>query len=139
MCPTKAITMVKQRTPGDKKAAAKKKAAKKKAATKKVAAKKKAPTRKAAAKKASIDYGRCIGCGVCVTKCDKFKAIVLRERRVFRPPADNMAEAWARRYFELKGEQDNLVPRMTLGVTRFLGSVNPLHITGPRAMSFKKD
>jgi len=139
MCPTKAITMVKQEDAGTKRAAAKKKAATKKGETKKVAAKKKAATRKAAAKKATIDYGRCIGCGVCVTKCDKFKAIVLRERKVFRPPADNMAEAWARRYFELKGQEDNLVPRMTLGVTRFLSSVNPLHVTGPRAMSFKKD
>ena len=88
---------------------------------------------------AVIDYKRCIGCGVCVTKCDKFRAIVLQERKIFRPPADNMAEAYARRYFELKGTQDNLVPKLTLGVTRFLSSVNPIHITGPRAMTFKGD
>ena len=88
---------------------------------------------------AVVNAERCIGCGVCVTKCDKFKAIVLRERKIFRPPADNMAEAFARRYFELKGRQDNLVPKLTLGVTRFLSSVNPIHVTGPRAMSFKKD
>jgi len=128
MCPMDAITMVKRPGTNGKRTPAKNKAAKKKATKK-----------KAAAKMAVIDYKRCIGCGVCVTKCDKFKAIVLRERKVFRPPADNMAEAFARRYFELKGQQDNLVPKLTLGVTRFLASVNPLHITGPRAMSFKKD
>ena len=139
MCPMNAITMVKQAGTGGKRTPATKKAATKKVATKKVAAKKKATTRKAAARKAVIDYKRCIGCGVCVTKCDKFKAIVLRERKIFRPPADNMAEAFARRYFELKGQQDNLVPKLTLGVTRFLSSVNPIHMTGPRAMSFKKD
>jgi NAD-dependent dihydropyrimidine dehydrogenase PreA subunit len=134
MCPMNAITMVKQAgTEG------KTTAAKKKTTTKEVAEKKKATTRKAASKKATIDYKRCIGCGVCVTKCDKFRAIVLRERKIFRPPADNMAEAYARRYFELKGQQDNLLPKLTLGVTRFLSSVNPIHMTGPRAMSFKKD
>jgi len=134
MCPMDAIIMVKRPGTNDKRTPAKKKAAKTKAVTKKVVTKK-----KAAAKMAVIDYKRCIGCGVCVTRCDKFKAIVLRERKVFRPPADNMAEAYARRYFELKGQQDNLVPKLTLGVTRFLSSVNPLHMTGPRAMSFKKD
>lgn len=139
MCPMNAITMVKQPGTDGKKTPARKKTETKKVATKKVAAKKKAATSKAAAKMAVIDYKRCIGCGVCVTKCDKFKAIVLRERKIFRPPADNMAEAYARRYFELKGQQDNLLPRLTLGVTRFLSSVNPIHMTGPRAMSFKKD
>ena len=138
MCPTKAITMVTQKGTGAKKAAAKKKSTTQKAKMKNAAAKKKTATGKAVTKKATIDYRRCIGCGVCVTQCDKFKAIVLRERKVFRPPAENMAEAWARRYFELKGQQDNLIPRMTLGVTRFLSSVNPIHITGPRAMSFRK-
>jgi len=144
MCPMDAITMVKRPGTDGKKAPAKKKTvtkktATKKVATKKVAAKKKATTKKAAPKMAVIDYKRCIGCGVCVTKCDKFQAIILRERKIFRPPADNMAEAFARRYFELKGQQDNLLPKLTLGVTRFLSSVNPVHMTGPRAMSFNKD
>jgi len=139
MCPMDAITMVKQAGTDGKQAPAKKKAAAKKGTTKKAVAKKKTTTRKAAAQKAVIDFNRCIGCGVCVTKCDKFKAIVLRERKIFRPPADNMAEAFARRHFELKGQQDNLVPKLTLGVTRFLSSVNPIHMTGPRAMTFKKD
>jgi len=144
MCPMDAITMVKRPGTDGKKAPAKKKTATKKTATKKVAtkkvaAKKKATTKKAAPKMAVIDYKRCIGCGVCVTKCDKFQAIILRERKIFRPPADNMAEAFARRYFELKGQQDNLLPKLTLGVTRFLSSVNPVHMTGPRAMSFNKD
>ena len=133
MCPMNAITMVKRPGTNGKKTPAKKMPVTKKSATKKVT------TRKTAAKMAVIDYKRCIGCGVCVTKCEKFKAIVLRQRKIFRPPADNMAEAFARRYFELKGQQDNLVPKLTLGVTRFLSSVNPIHMTGPRAMSFKKD
>jgi NAD-dependent dihydropyrimidine dehydrogenase PreA subunit len=139
MCPMGAITMVKRPGTYGKKAPARKKTAKKKVATRKAATKKKTATRKATPKMAVIDYKRCIGCGVCVTKCDKFEAIVLQERKIFRPPADNMAEAFARRYFELKGQQDNLVPKLTLGVTRFLSSVNPIHITGPRAMTFKKN
>ena len=88
-------------------------------------------------KKATIDYNRCIGCGVCVIKCDKQHAIVLRTRKVHKPPADTMAEFWVRHYFEQKGQEQNLVPRLTLGVTRLLGKVNPIHVTGPRAISFK--
>jgi len=138
MCPLDAISMVKQKAgaAGKKKPAAKKKSA----ATKKVAAKKAAAGKKKAAvkQKATVDYNRCIGCGVCVTRCEPAKAITLRERKIYTPPAENMAEAWARRYFELKGQQDHLLPQLTLGATRVLASVNPIHVTGPRALSFGK-
>ena len=138
MCPMDAISMVTVKGAAKKKAPAGKKAAAKKAAGKKVVAKK-AAAKKRTVKKATIDLTRCIGCGVCVTQCDKATAITLKARKVFTPPAENMAEAWARRYFQLKGQEDNLLPKFTLGVTRFLSNVNPLHITGPRAISFNKD
>jgi len=70
-------------------------------------------------------------------QCDKFKAINLVEKKVYTPPADNMVESWMRHYFEQKGQTDNLLPRLSLGVTRMLANVNPIHITGPRALSFK--
>ena len=105
----------------------------KKTKTKKAAAAKK----KAPRKKAVIDLTRCIGCGVCVLQCDKVKAVTLEERKVYTPPADNMVEFWMRHYFQQKGQADNALPRLSLGVTRLLSNVNPIHITGPRALSFK--
>jgi len=90
-------------------------------------------------KKATIDYTRCIGCGVCVTKCDKNHAVILRERPIHKPPADNMAEFWLKRYFEIKGYQDNFFPKLSLGAVRALSKINPIHITGPRARKLGKD
>ncbi|UCD85633.1 MAG: hypothetical protein JSU92_05435 [Deltaproteobacteria bacterium] len=54
-----------------------------------------------------------------------------------KPPADNMAEFWLHRYFELKGRENDILPRLSLGVTRLLAKINPIHITGPRAKRFK--
>ena len=121
-CPMDAITM-----------AAPKTRAVEKTKTKKAAATKK----KTPKKKAVIDLTRCVGCGVCVLQCDKVKAISLQERKVYTPPASNMVEFWMRHYFQQKGQADNLLPKLSLGVTRMLSNVNPIHITGPRAMSFK--
>ena len=84
-------------------------------------------------KKATIDYTRCIGCGVCVTRCDKNHAVILRERPIHKPLADNMAEFWLKRYFEIKGYQDNFFPKLSLGAVRALSKINPIHLTGPRA------
>ena len=88
-------------------------------------------------KKASIDLMRCIGCGVCVVKCGKQNAVVLRERESYQPPADNMAEFWIRRYFELKGKETDFLPKLTLGAARVLSKISPIHVTGPRAPRFK--
>ncbi len=125
MCPLDAISMVKAAGTVKKK---------------KAAAKKKSPGKKKAAikQKAVIDYNRCIGCGVCVTKCEPAQAITLRERMIYTAPSENMAEAWARRYFELKGQENDLLPQLTLGATRLLSNLNPIHVTGPRALSFGK-
>lgn len=87
-------------------------------------------------RKARIDYARCIGCGVCVIKCDKEKAISLQTRKIHKPPVDNLAEFWLRRFFEVKGREEGLLPRLTLGATRVLSRVNPIHLTGPRAWRF---
>ncbi len=88
-------------------------------------------------KKSTIDYKRCIGCGVCVIKCSKFNAITLRQRAVTRKTNYNLAEMFVRRYFELKGKDNNFWPKFTLGATRLLSKASPIHLTGPRAMSFK--
>ncbi len=88
-------------------------------------------------KKAVIDYKRCIGCGVCVIKCSKFKAMTLRQRAVTKKPNYTMAEMFMRRYFELKGKDNNFWPKFTLGAARVLAKLAPVHMTGPRALSFK--
>ena len=84
-------------------------------------------------KKAVVDYIRCVGCGVCVIKCEKQKAMSLRQREDHKPAFDNTAEYWLRRYFELKGKEDNLMPRFALGATRVISKISPIHFTGPRA------
>jgi electron transport complex protein RnfB len=89
-------------------------------------------------KKAAVDYARCIGCGVCVIKCDKQKAISLKTRKIHKPPVDNIVEFWARRYFQLKGREENFLPKLTLGATRALTRINPVHLTGPRARRLGK-
>ena len=89
-------------------------------------------------KKAVVDYARCIGCGVCVVKCDKQKAISFKTRKIHRPPVDNIVEFWMRRYFQLKGREENLLPKLTLGATRALSRINPIHLTGPRARRLMK-
>ncbi len=87
--------------------------------------------------KSTIDYKRCIGCGVCVIKCTKQNAISLRQRAVTKKPNYNLAELSVRRYFELKGTDNNFWPKFTLGATRLLSMASPLHFTGPRAPRLK--
>jgi len=89
-------------------------------------------------KKAVVDYARCIGCGVCVVKCDKQKAITFKTRKIRKPPVDNLVEFWMRRYFQLKGREENFLPKLTLGATRALSRINPIHLTGPRARRLMK-
>jgi NAD-dependent dihydropyrimidine dehydrogenase PreA subunit len=89
-------------------------------------------------KKAVVDYARCIGCGVCVVKCDKQKAITFKTRKIHKPPVDNLVEFWMRRYFQLKGREENFLPKLTLGATRALSRINPIHLTGPRARRLMK-
>jgi hypothetical protein len=50
-----------------------------------------------------------------------------------------MAEFWLKRYFEIKGYQDNFFPKLSLGAVRALSKINPIHITGPRARKLGKD
>ncbi len=80
---------------------------------------------------ASIDYTRCIGCGVCVVKCPQ-SAIILRERKTYQPPARTPAEFALNRYFEIKGYEHPLLPKLSLGVGRLIDKVVPLHISGPK-------
>jgi electron transport complex protein RnfB len=89
-------------------------------------------------KKAAVDYARCIGCGVCVVKCDKQKAISFKTRKIHKPPVDNLVEFWMRRYFQLKGREEDFLPKLTLGATRALSRINPIHLTGPRARRLMK-
>ena len=89
-------------------------------------------------KKAVVDYARCIGCGVCVIKCDTQKAIAFKTRKIHKPPVDNLVEFWVRRYFQLKGREENFLPKLTLGATRALSRINPIHLTGPRARRLMK-
>ena len=85
-------------------------------------------------------YGKTliIGCGGCVVKCDEQKAISFKPRKIHKPPVDNIVEFWVRRNFQLKGREEDFVPKLTLGATRALARINPVHITGPRARGWTK-
>lgn len=82
--------------------------------------------------KAAVDYARCIGCGVCVLKCDKTKAITLRQRDNYRPPAENPFDFFVQRYLEVKGPPASLLPKFQLGLGRLLAKAPPVHLSGPR-------
>jgi len=88
-------------------------------------------------KKAVVDYARCIGCGVCVPKCNK-NNIALKYREKISSPADSLPELLLSNYYKSKNTQDNFLPKLTLGATRLLAKASPLHMTGPRAMTFKE-
>ncbi len=80
---------------------------------------------------ATIDYARCIGCGVCVDKCDN-EAISLRERKDYKPPADNVVDHVVNRYLEIKGHDKNaLLPRVGLGAGRLLSKFVQHRVAGP--------
>jgi NAD-dependent dihydropyrimidine dehydrogenase PreA subunit len=89
-------------------------------------------TPRARKKKASIDPARCIGCGLCVSKCDKQKAVTLRAREDYKPPAKSMVEYYMNRYCEVKGIESPILDRVGLGVSRLLDKYSPLHISGPK-------
>ena len=81
---------------------------------------------------ATVDYVRCIGCGVCVTKCDD-KAITLRERKNYKPPADNVVDHALQRYYEIKGyDEKALLPRVGLGVGRLISGFVQHRVSGPK-------
>ncbi len=83
-------------------------------------------------KKASIDPARCIGCGLCVFKCDKQRAVTLRARADYKPPAKSMVEYTMNRYCEMKGIESPILDRVGLGVSSLLEKYSPLHISGPK-------
>ena len=83
-------------------------------------------------KKASIDPARCIGCGLCVFKCDKQRAVTLRAREHYKPPAKSMVEYTMNRYCEVKGIESPILDRVGLGVRSLLEKYSPLHISGPK-------
>ena len=78
-----------------------------------------------------FDSTRCIGCGVCVTKCDQ-KALSLKERRGHKPPSENPLEFYADRYLEVKGPDIDFIPKLKLGVARFIGKISPIQLSGPK-------
>ena len=83
-------------------------------------------------KKASIDPARCIGCGLCVFKCDKQRAVTLRAREDYKPPAKSMVEYTMNRYCEVKGIESPILDRVGLGVSHLLEKYSPLHVSGPK-------
>ena len=82
-------------------------------------------------KTARVDYTRCIGCGICVTKCDN-NAVVLKGRPNYKPPAETGVEYILNRYFEIKGYENPILPRVSLGVGRLISKYVPFHISGPK-------
>jgi len=87
---------------------------------------------KAKKKKASVDPARCIGCGLCVFKCEEQKAVTLRAREDYKPPAKSLVEYTMNRYFEIKGVESPILDRVGLGVSRLLEKYSPLHVSGPK-------
>ncbi len=80
----------------------------------------------------TVDYTRCIGCGVCVTKCDD-GAVILRERKDYKPPADNIVDHAINRYFEFKGyDKNRFLPRVSLGAGRVLSKLVQHRVAGPK-------
>ena len=82
--------------------------------------------------KASVDRTRCIGCGVCVIRCDKAKALTLRERKRYAPPSETLGDYALSRYLEYRGVNTFLTRRLSLGLGRILNRMSPVHLTGPR-------
>lgn len=83
-------------------------------------------------KKASIDPARCIGCGLCVLNCDKQRAITLRPRPDYKPPAKTLVDYTLNRYCEVKGIESPILDRVGLGVSSLLEKYSPFHISGPK-------
>ncbi len=83
-------------------------------------------------KKAGVDPCRCIGCGLCVLKCDKNKAMGLRERKGYQPPAETFGDYFLSRYLEYKGFNTALTNRLSLGLGRAINKLSPVHLSGPK-------
>lgn len=81
--------------------------------------------------KAVIDYSRCIGCGICVIKCNKNKAVSLKERENYKPPAKTLFDFALNRYFEYKGYENKFLPKISIGIGRILEKTSPFHVSGP--------
>lgn len=79
----------------------------------------------------TINYARCIGCGLCVTACDKNKAMSLRERKTYAPPSKTVPDYYADRYMEVKGGNIPFGPKLKLGIGRIIGRVSPFSVSGP--------
>jgi len=86
-------------------------------------------------KKAVLDPARCIGCGLCVLQCDKNRAIHLREREAYLPPAETLGDYALSRFLEVKGLNSALAQSLSLGVGRLIARVSPVHLTGPKYRS----
>jgi NAD-dependent dihydropyrimidine dehydrogenase PreA subunit len=86
-------------------------------------------------KKASLDPARCIGCGLCVLKCDQNRAIRLKERESYLPPSETLGDYALSRFLEVKGLNTALAQRLSLGAGRLIARVSPLHLTGPKYRS----
>ncbi len=82
-------------------------------------------------KKAVLEHVRCIGCGLCVINC-KENAIIMKARPNYKPPEETGYEFFLNRFFEIKGYENPVLPRISLGLGRLLSNVVPFHLTGPR-------
>jgi Fe-S-cluster-containing hydrogenase component 2 len=83
-------------------------------------------------KKSEIDYIKCIGCGICVSKC-RNNSISLRERANYQPPPDNIVEFTVHRYLEAKRyDKNGLLPRASLGMGRLLAMFFQHKVGGPK-------
>ena len=85
-------------------------------------------------KKAVVDYRRCIGCGVCAVKC-KDNAVSLRARANYKPPEDTRFEFILNRFFEIKGYDNPLLPKISRGAGHLIDKISPVHLSGPRYKS----
>ncbi len=90
-------------------------------------------------KKASVDYTRCVGCGLCVGKCEKTRALTLRERAAYKPPSENVFTYLSERLRETTGQDHSLIPGLTFDIGNLLYKASPFGISGPRYKARKHD
>jgi ferredoxin len=80
----------------------------------------------------AIDYNRCIGCGVCVSKCDE-NAISLKEKSNYQPPPDSVVDHGIKRYLEFKNyDKNGFLPKVGLGMGRLISNFVQPKLTGPK-------
>ncbi len=83
-------------------------------------------------KKARVNYARCIGCGLCIDKCDKTRALSLKERAGHKPPSKNPVDYYSERVQELMGKDLPFLKMLGLGVGSALYDIAPRKLSGPR-------